>query len=655
MIVAARAIHFASAMLIFGELVFALAVATPALRATGRAISVRDDGVRRRLVRVGLWSLAASIASGALWLGAQAAAMSGLPIEEAIGRDTLGLVLGKTVFGRLWILRFGLAIALGALLVALGRAGADNGKSRIAVGALAVATVYLATLAWAGHAAAGQGLDGFVQVASDAAHLLAAGAWLGALPALVVLLGNARPREVAIRATRRFSALGVASVGALVLTGVVNTWYLVGDVPALLGTEYGRLLLAKLALFVAMVAFAAVNRFVLTPQLAAEDSRPLRSLRRNATLEIAAGVAVVMIVGTLGITIPAVHQSPVWPFAYTLSLEPVYEKVGISTALVFAASVALGGAGMMSRGLRTRRSGLWVSGLVGIFVAAASSAWLLAVPAYPTTYLASPVPYSVDSIARGATLYRDRCSACHGASARGDGPTGTALPINPTDLALHDSQHRAGDLFWWIAHGIPGTPMPAFAPQLRDAQIWELITFLHAQSDAGSIATLVSGAEPPRPIVAPDFTFELTGHAQQSLRQASGTVVTVLVLYTLPRSLPRLSALAPDESRYVAAGARVVAVPRTTGSETAKPYEAISAIAGPNVGTAYAMYARQAGDEDNVGLAHAEFLIDARGYLRARWIGVPSPAADQTEELLSRIKVVKSQPPYAPPPERHGH
>ena len=71
MIVAARAIHFASAMLIFGELVFALAVATPALRATGRAISVRDDGVRRRLVRVGLWSLAASIASGALWLGAQ--------------------------------------------------------------------------------------------------------------------------------------------------------------------------------------------------------------------------------------------------------------------------------------------------------------------------------------------------------------------------------------------------------------------------------------------------------------------------------------------------------------------------------------------------------------------------------------------------------
>jgi hypothetical protein len=67
------------------------------------------------------------------------------------------------------------------------------------------------------------------------------------------------------------------------------------------------------------------------------------------------------------------------------------------------------------------------------------------------------------------------------------------------------------------------------------------------------------------------------------------------------------------------------------------------------------MYARQAGDADNVGLAHAEFLIDAQGYLRARWIGVPSPAADQTQELLSRIKVVKSQPPHAPPPERHGH
>jgi putative copper resistance protein D len=654
MLAVARAVHFASAMLLFGGLMFVLVVARPARRGAGGAPSGNADTVYRRLFRIAIWSLAASIVSGAIWLGVEAASMSGLPFVQAIGRETLGLVLGETAFGRLWLLRFALALVLAALLLAIRRSADDRRSSRIAMGALLLAAAYLATLAWAGHAGAGQGRDRFIQLASDAVHLFAAGAWLGALPGLVMLLGEARPREVAIRATRRFSMLGLASVSALVLTGFVNAWYLVGDVPALVGTDYGRLLLSKLALFAAMVVLAAVNRFDLTPRLAADDNRALRSLRRNATLEIAAGVAIVMIVGTLGITTPAVHQSPVWPFAYTLSLEPVYERVGISTALVFAASVALVAAGMALRGFRAGRSGLWISGLVGIFIAAASSAWLLAVPAYPTTYVASPVPYSVDSIVRGATLYRDRCSACHGVSAHGDGPAAPGLPIKPVDLAEHASHHRTGDLFWWIAHGIPATPMPAFGGELGDTEIWALVAFLRAQSDAESMSVAAPGAEPAGPVVAPDFTFELAGHAQQSLRQANGTTATLLVLYALPESLPRLSALAVHERAYAAAGARVIAVPRDKTVETINERAPIMAIAGANVGTTYAMYARRAG-EAGIGLAHAEFLIDRQGYMRARWIGVPSAAADGTSELLSRIEALASEPPRAPPAEGHAH
>ena len=57
----------------------------------------------------------------------------------------------------------------------------------MAVGAVLVAAAYLASLAWAGHAAAGQA-SGLVQLLSDVVHLLAAGAWLGALPGLVFLL-----------------------------------------------------------------------------------------------------------------------------------------------------------------------------------------------------------------------------------------------------------------------------------------------------------------------------------------------------------------------------------------------------------------------------------------------------------------------------------
>ena len=223
-------------------------------------------------------------------------------------------------FGRLWIWRFGLSLVLGALLLAIGRSSGKRLRMRLAVGGALVAAAYLATLAWAGHAAAGlvPGLQ--VHTVSDVAHLLAAGAWLGALPGFVVLLGRALPLEVTAQVAQRFSTLGVASVGTLFISGVVNTWYLVGDVPALVGTDYGRLLLAKLALFAAMVALAAVNRLQLTARLNVRDPMnpwALRSLRRNATVEIAIGLIVIAIVGLLGIMVPAAHQSPTWPFGYT--------------------------------------------------------------------------------------------------------------------------------------------------------------------------------------------------------------------------------------------------------------------------------------------------------------------------------------------------
>ena len=117
LLVAARAVHFASVMLLFGELVFVLFVARPSWRADD--LLGEDQGVHGRLSRVAFWSVVLSIASNAAWLTAEAVSMSGLPLQRAITFDTLGLVLGKTVFGRLWTLRFVLVIAVG--LAAPGR------------------------------------------------------------------------------------------------------------------------------------------------------------------------------------------------------------------------------------------------------------------------------------------------------------------------------------------------------------------------------------------------------------------------------------------------------------------------------------------------------------------------------------------------------
>src|SRR5215467_6944009 len=188
----ARAVHFASALLIFGELVFALVVAAALRRAeAARAAGVEDD--RCRACTVGAWSILASVASWVVWLSCEAVLMSGEPFVQAVSGDTLKLVL-ETRFGGLWIVRLALAAALAASLWVTRRSWKNpRDKRSLLFAPLLIAGAYLATLAWAGHAAAGEGVERDIQVTSDLVHLLAAGAWVGALPALLAMLRTASP------------------------------------------------------------------------------------------------------------------------------------------------------------------------------------------------------------------------------------------------------------------------------------------------------------------------------------------------------------------------------------------------------------------------------------------------------------------------------
>ena len=144
---------------------------------------------------------------------------------------------------------------------------------------------------------------------------MAAGAWVGALLPLALVLGAAlvRPDTPSIAIARevvlRFSRHGVACVGTLVITGVFNSWVIVGSLTGLVSTDYGRLLLVKIALFLAMVSLAAVNRLRLTPLLRQREngtaSNALSRIRTNTVLEAALGLLVVAVVGLLGTMSPA--------------------------------------------------------------------------------------------------------------------------------------------------------------------------------------------------------------------------------------------------------------------------------------------------------------------------------------------------------------
>jgi copper resistance protein D len=102
-------------------------------------------------------------------------------------------------------------------------------------------------------------------------------AWALLPLALVLNAAYAKPDAhsiaVARNATLRFSSLGIASTGTLVVTGIVNSWFLVGSVDALTDSGYGRMLSLKLLLFLAMLSIAAVNRFRLTPRCPAGQGK----------------------------------------------------------------------------------------------------------------------------------------------------------------------------------------------------------------------------------------------------------------------------------------------------------------------------------------------------------------------------------------------
>jgi putative copper resistance protein D len=309
-----RAVHQAATLLVFGQLVFVLAVARPASRGAGVSVQAFE----RRMRRIAGSALVVSLLAAIAWLGFEASRMSGLPLADAPDGAILSTVLLQTFFGKVWILRIALGTALGTAL-SLRRRRAMAGAWSAGKLELGLAALYLGTLSLVGHAVAGSGLARDGRVGFDAVHLLAAGAWLGALPGLALLLAFAgraqieRASVIAATATRRFSVLGICCVGLLVASGIANARYLVGSPTALVDTHFGRLLLAKLVLFGAMVALAAHNRLRISPRVEAHDPAALSALARNARAEIVFGMALVAVVGWLGISAPAtgMRQMPV--------------------------------------------------------------------------------------------------------------------------------------------------------------------------------------------------------------------------------------------------------------------------------------------------------------------------------------------------------
>jgi copper transport protein len=226
-----------------------------------------------------------------------------------------------------WLGRAVLALGLAALAVLALRGRPD----RYLVPAVVLAFSIGITPALSGHAR----VEGALAVLSDAVHVAAAGIWAGGLAFLALLLVEAGGDRwsLAASAVPRFSLLALASVAALVTSGLVSGFFEVGSVAALWETTYGRLLLVKVGLLLPLLALGAFNNRVSVPALRAAAAGPelRRRFSRAVALELGVMVAIVGVTAALVAEPPAkaqgtggsvTREGEIGPFLYALTVEP---------------------------------------------------------------------------------------------------------------------------------------------------------------------------------------------------------------------------------------------------------------------------------------------------------------------------------------------
>ncbi len=271
----ARGFQYVALALAVGGLAFLLLAWLPALalvRREGERWSLASSAFAVRLRRVALLAAvlgAISAAAGVVMEGAEAAGVSGFSaLKETIVRETL-----ETKFGTIWGVAVLAWVAFGLLAAVLLRPSGNRSFGWLRTLLLAAPLVYLVLVpALAGHGSTQSPV--VLNFPVNVIHVTAMAVWLGGLATLLFVAPRGtreldpgdRGRLLAA-ALSRFSQVALISVGALLLTGLVQAYVYVRRLDALVETGYGRAVLIKFVLLMILIGIGAYNRRRSVPRL----------------------------------------------------------------------------------------------------------------------------------------------------------------------------------------------------------------------------------------------------------------------------------------------------------------------------------------------------------------------------------------------------
>jgi copper transport protein len=232
---------------------------------------------RRKEARAGI------LVSAALLFGLVAMALSvGLQ-----GLDALGAPLAMLARGVVWLTGFSTTWGNTAIVGLLSMFAAFCATRSARPGltrffALAALVGVGLALAASGHASAASPTA--LTTPAVFLHGASIAIWIGALAPLAAALRDEGARGSAV--LRRFSHAIPIAVAAIVLSGVLLAVIQLERMETLWSTDYGRVLLAKLAIVVALLGIAGWNRWALTPRINQGDGRARRRLIRMIIIEL---------------------------------------------------------------------------------------------------------------------------------------------------------------------------------------------------------------------------------------------------------------------------------------------------------------------------------------------------------------------------------
>jgi copper transport protein len=306
---AARGVGYATALALFGALVFLAFAWKPAAREASADTEAALLGTARRWL-LSAWLL--GLVAVLLLFLTQAAVEAGSGLFAGFSPSVIAEVAGTT-FGRVWLTRVALLVLLLPLLLRLSTRGGVLGALLVLTAAVTI------TPAFWGHAVT---TDPRVPaVVADSVHLLAMSAWVGGLLFLMFVLPrglatvDAGPRALLLsRAVPRFSVIALARVAPRAATGTYLSVVQLTTWRALFASSYGWVLLAKVLGLVVILIFGAFNLRRSVPRLraAAEDTAASETaataMRRAVRAEVILTTLVVFLAAAL-VAIPPPRSS----------------------------------------------------------------------------------------------------------------------------------------------------------------------------------------------------------------------------------------------------------------------------------------------------------------------------------------------------------